>query len=132
MAKYDYSAHFKMALSLNNINISLPNIASNDISITNYAMVQPIVAYFNTNYVKVPLQLDFSIPMNDFSGSWYPGDANLYDAISNSSYDEVLRLIAEQKKYRRARELVMMGLEGCYRGVRHFLTQTYYFVTEHV
>ena len=63
MSKYDYCAKFNMALSLNNINISLPNITSNDISITNYAMVQPMVAYFNTNYVKVPLQLDFGVPM---------------------------------------------------------------------
>lgn len=56
-----YSSEFDMALSLNNINISLPNVTSDDISITNYAMVQPIVAYFNTNYVKIPLQLNFKL-----------------------------------------------------------------------
>ena len=56
----------------------------------------------------------------------------MYAAISDASYYEVVRLIEEQKKYKRARELIQMGLEGCYRGSKYYLSQTWYYIKEHV
>ena len=57
----DLDTEFKLGFTLNNINVTLPKITSDNISVANYLIIKPFEIYFDMNYVKIPLHLHFTV-----------------------------------------------------------------------
>lgn len=107
----------RLQMTFKNLNASVP-LSDPEVSYLNTALVQPLVAYLNTNYVSIPIESELLIPLSNFDGSWYPGEAGLWDMLSEAVYNELVRDIEEQKKVSNLRDLVLLLIEGAWRALK--------------
>ena len=105
-------------LNLRHLNASVP-LTDPDTSYTNTALVQPLVAYINTNYVSIPIHCDVRMPLGNFYGSTYPAEAGLYDILSEAVYHELVHKVRQQKQVSKLSDALVLGVNGLARAVVH-------------
>ncbi|KAL1747029.1 mitochondrial distribution and morphology protein family 31/32 [Schizophyllum fasciatum] len=71
-------------LRFRDVKASVP-IFTNDISVTNNALIRPIVAFMNANHTLVPIRARVVKDLSEFDGSWTV--TGLMDDISDKIYD---------------------------------------------
>ncbi len=98
-------------LRLNNPRASVP-LFSNDLSYVNSALIQPIVAYINSNKTYIPIRCRIYKDVEDFDGSWTLYDSLLMDDLSIGVYKSFADYVSdEQKRTDRVKKISIWSLQ---------------------
>lgn len=109
---------FKVNMNLTQLTASV-SLGDANLSYVNAALVQPIVVYLNTNYVSIPMSTSFSVPLSNFDGAWTMYDAGVTDALSEGVAVELAKKVEEQKTPKNVMWLIVKGIDGIIRALRH-------------
>lgn len=98
-------------LRLNNPRASVP-LFSNNLSYVNIALIQPIVAYINSNKTYIPIRCRVYKDVEDFNGSWTLYDSLLMDDLSIGVYKSFADYVSdEQKRTDRVKKISIWSLQ---------------------
>jgi hypothetical protein len=136
----EHLINIKLRLNLRNLNASVP-LNDPESTYMNLALVQPLVAYINTNYVSIPIRCHVAIPLvcahalycialhlwywrtlvvqSNFEGSYYPAEAGMYDALSEAVYNELVHQVQQQKQVSKLADAFVLGINGIGRAIAH-------------
>ena len=59
-------------------------VSSPDLTYIQSASVRPVVAFMNTNYTEIPLNLKMNLKLGAFDGAWYLEDAKVNEHMSEA------------------------------------------------
>lgn len=83
-----------------------------DLSVTNNALIRPIVAFINANRTLVPIHCQVAADLSDFDGSWTLFETGLMSKISNQIYSALAHHVAaEGANQKRLRQVSLWGVQ---------------------
>lgn len=110
---------FDVKLKLNNLRARLPRGNNHQL---HKNLVNPIVAYINTNYESIPLSFRILLNEADFNGAKFPYETELWEALSIGVTRELVSLVKNQKSASTTQKSILMVIKGVQRGI-YFLNQ---------
>lgn len=85
-------------------------------------LVNPIVAYINTNYECIPLNFRILLNEKDFDGAVFPHETEIWEALSVGVTREFIKLVKSQKSASNTQKTILMIIKGVQKGI-YFLSQ---------
>ncbi|CAK9779869.1 hypothetical protein CC85DRAFT_286216 [Cutaneotrichosporon oleaginosum] len=83
-----------------------------DLSVTNNALIRPIVAFINANRTLVPIHCQVAADLADFDGSWTLFETGLMTKISDQIYSALAHHVAaEGANQKRLRQVSLWGVQ---------------------
>ncbi|WWC66877.1 uncharacterized protein I206_100784 [Kwoniella pini CBS 10737] len=87
-------------------------IYTTDLSVTNNALIRPIVAFINANRTLVPIHCQVAADLNDFDGSWTLFETGLMTSISDQIYAALAHHVSsEAANSKRIRQVGYWGIQ---------------------
>ncbi|WVQ80357.1 hypothetical protein IAT38_002462 [Cryptococcus sp. DSM 104549] len=87
-------------------------IYTSDLSVTNNALIRPIVAFINANRTLVPIHCQVEAGLNDFDGSWTLFETTLMTSVSDQVYEALAyHVSSETANSRRLRQVSVWGIQ---------------------
>lgn len=87
-------------------------IFTGDLSVTNNALIRPIVAFINANRTLVPIHCQVAATLHDFDGSWTLFETGLMSSISKQIYAALAYHVAsEGANAKRLRQVSVWGIQ---------------------
>ena len=98
---------FKVDLKLGDLHANIP-LSNPDLSITNHAIIRPLVGYINEHKPFIPISVFFKIGLDDFEGAFSLSDSGIIQALSINAADSFIQLMNDEKQ--RMRRFSKVGL----------------------
>lgn len=87
-------------------------IFTGDLSVTNNALIRPIVAFINANRTLVPIHCQVAASLHDFDGSWTLFETGLMSSISQQIYAALAyHVSSEGANSKRLRQVSVWGIQ---------------------
>ncbi|EJT48337.1 biogenesis-related protein [Trichosporon asahii var. asahii CBS 2479] len=87
-------------------------VFTSDLSVTNNALIRPIVAFINANRTLIPIHCQVRAELKDFDGSWTLFEAGLMTSISNQIYSALAHHVSsEAANSKRLRQVSVWGIQ---------------------
>ncbi|WVF66215.1 hypothetical protein IAT40_000955 [Kwoniella sp. CBS 6097] len=87
-------------------------IYTTDLSVTNNALIRPIVAFINANRTLVPIHCQVAADLNDFDGSWTLFETGLMTSVSDQIYAALAHHVSsEAANSKRIRQVGFWGIQ---------------------
>ncbi|KAK8845441.1 hypothetical protein IAR55_006154 [Kwoniella newhampshirensis] len=87
-------------------------IYTTDLSVTNNALIRPIVAFINANRTLVPIHCQVAADLHDFDGSWTLFETGLMTSVSNQIYEALAyHVSSEVANSKRIRQVGVWGIQ---------------------
>lgn len=87
-------------------------VFTSDLSVTNNALIRPIVAFINANRTLVPIHCQVAANLADFDGSWTLYETGLMTKISDQIYSALAHHVAaEGANQKRLRQVSLWGVQ---------------------
>ncbi|KAK4688014.1 hypothetical protein P7C73_g2101, partial [Tremellales sp. Uapishka_1] len=87
-------------------------IYTSDLSVTNNALIRPIVAFINANRTLVPIHCQVSADLSDFDGSWTLFETGLMTSVSDQIYAALAyHVSSETANSKRIRQVGFWGIQ---------------------
>ncbi|WWC85770.1 uncharacterized protein L201_000636 [Kwoniella dendrophila CBS 6074] len=87
-------------------------IYTTDLSVTNNALIRPIVAFINANKTLVPIHCQVAAGLNDFDGSWTLFETGLMTSLSDQIYAALAHHVSsEVANSKRIRQVGFWGIQ---------------------
>ncbi|WRT63675.1 uncharacterized protein IL334_000598 [Kwoniella shivajii] len=87
-------------------------IYTTDLSVTNNALIRPIVAFINANRTLVPIHCQVAADLNDFDGSWTLFETGLMTSLSDQIYAALAHHVSsEAANSKRIRQVGFWGIQ---------------------
>ncbi|WVQ93837.1 hypothetical protein IAU59_000915 [Kwoniella sp. CBS 9459] len=87
-------------------------IYTTDLSVTNNALIRPIVAFINANRTLVPIHCQVAADLNDFDGSWTLFETGLMTSVSDQIYAALAHHVSsEGANSKRIRQVGFWGIQ---------------------
>nr|ODN90898.1 mitochondrial distribution and morphology protein 31 [Cryptococcus depauperatus CBS 7855] len=97
-------------LRLRDLKAAVP-IYTTDLSVTNNALIRPIVAFINSNKTLVPIHCQVAADLSNFEGSWTLFETGLMTSISDQIYEALAyHVSSETANSRRLRQVSVWGI----------------------
>ncbi|OWZ67488.1 mitochondrial distribution and morphology protein 31 [Cryptococcus neoformans Tu401-1] len=83
-----------------------------DLTVTNNALIRPIVAFINANKTLVPIHCQVDADLSNFEGSWTLFETGLMTSISDQIYEAMaFHVSSEAANSRRLRQVSVWGIQ---------------------
>ncbi|WVW81747.1 hypothetical protein I302_103743 [Kwoniella bestiolae CBS 10118] len=87
-------------------------IYTTDLSVTNNALIRPIVAFINANKTLVPIHCQVAADLDDFDGSWTLFETGLMTSLSDQIYAALAHHVSsEAANSKRIRQVGFWGIQ---------------------
>lgn len=87
-------------------------VFTSDLSVTNNALIRPIVAFINANRTLVPIHCQVAADLSEFDGSWTLFETGLMTSISNQIYAALAyHVSSEAANSKRLRQVSVWGIQ---------------------
>jgi distribution and morphology protein 31 len=87
-------------------------VFTSDLSMTNNALIRPIVAFINANRTLVPIHCQVAADISDFDGSWSLFETGLMSSISSQIYSALAyHVSSEAANSKRLRQVSVWGIQ---------------------
>lgn len=87
-------------------------VFTSDLSVTNNALIRPIVAFINANRTLVPIHAHVSADLSDFDGSWSLFETGLMSSISDQIYSALAHHVSsEAANSKRIRQVSVWSIQ---------------------
>ncbi|OCF38630.1 mitochondrial distribution and morphology protein 31 [Kwoniella heveanensis CBS 569] len=87
-------------------------IYTTDLSVTNNALIRPIVAFINANRTLVPIHCQVAADLHDFDGSWTLFETGLMTSVSDQIYAALAHHVSsEAANSKRIRQVGFWGIQ---------------------
>ncbi|ORY34330.1 mitochondrion organization and biogenesis-related protein [Naematelia encephala] len=87
-------------------------VFTSDLSVTNNALIRPIVAFINSNRTLVPIHCQVVADLSDFDGSWTLFETGLMTSISDQIYAALAHHVSsETANSKRIRQVSVWGIQ---------------------
>lgn len=87
-------------------------VFTSDLSVTNNALIRPIVAFINANRTLVPIHCEVAADISDFDGSWTLFETGLMTSISDQIYAAMAyHVSSEAANSKRIRQVSVWGIQ---------------------
>lgn len=110
---------FDVKMKLNNLRAKAPRSNRHQI---HKNLVNPIVAFINTNYEFIPLNFRILLNEKDFNGAIFPHETEIWEALSAGVTREFINLVKSQKSASNTQKNILMIIKGVQKGI-YFLSQ---------